>query len=1010
MATYTHGPNIQSFDTPIFEHPTEFLFQISRQKQLQFDSGLRAVGSEYRNMASLGVSSQIGLAKRDSYIKEAENRLKSIATADFSLQENRAVASSVYKPLTEDKDIIYDLTQTRNAQKQMEYMDRLQNSKDEKERAMYWDTGRAYVNKSIMDLQGASTSEQLQQTKVRQFVPYVDIIGKLNKAAKDMDLSVSYDRVKDGYILTDKNGKKAELPFYIFAQSQLGAQEREVLKVMGSVEADTRIRNTMTQFGVDEGSARQLLAKEAINERFGDYQEMIDSNNLSLNSQKSKKERLLKESKGDITDTNIAAIADIDMAIKSIEESNSQINERIRNLGYEKLNGQWVQHKENYSKQLGAFATDLAIPYMESAGKNILRNWAAGYANATASQKVGSDPVYLKGIDLQLEAIKANATLASEQAKLKTSTESSTTSKKTSGTTEKEEAVDPGDRMILTGYNPYGQERASTYEVFKANQKAFQEHLFTEGTDLIQDVVGKKLGLSEQFLTSFAGNLKNGASTESLLGATPYALDRQFPEDMKKLRDAIENGDLPGADGTYLKTFRAMVNLSDKEVANMLNTASTESEQATVSRILKTKDEVRKNGEIYQIYKDDEKVINEQILAKPEFSEIKKGNDILTLPEYLDKQGQQVYTAFIKTSNSAIEKPIQRQMSLSEIRKMMSSYPDAKIGLRKETPEEIKALLRKGKNLPIGKSAQEVIGSLEKRYNTIKANFDRNFSEYVGSSKLQYLKKTPSGELAYVYPNFEFPLRKQTEKFNTSEKGELLLKEALSPGKLTDETKVGNLFQLGSWSSVKPVLDNILSMAVDMKAEDGRLFYSEIGADGKTPSIIFRPTPEFLKSLETKQSGLDQDIINNIKRFGIEINAPVNQTLVSEHRPSIIARLIDINKSDYGVLPELRDQGFSAKVVKLTNGRGFDIEMDYKYFDPMTREEKTMVGDRRTAISGPIPQSRLDDVVNALYNDLLQFYFQYKQTKNTVKETQERQNPPKVYTEQEYKAYLQTRQ
>lgn len=1000
MATYTAQPQPTYFDVPTFDGAFDFQFQVARQKQAQFDRGIADVKNQYSNMGSLPVSSQLGIAKRDAYMKEATDKLKKISGSDFSLTENQAAANSIYKPLTSDSDVLYDLTQSRSAQKQTQLMDQFQNSKDEKERAQYWDTGREYVNNSIMKLQNAKTSEELRKAQVRNFVPYSDIVGKLNKAATDLKLKVSYDEVGGGYIVTHENGQKANIPFYLFAQSQLGVQEREVLKVMGAVEGDRRIAMEMHSTGLDEGTVRQGLATKAITDRFDDYSDQLQQNQDGVSSLEAKRNKLLKDNGGDennIPSTIISEIAALDDRIDMLTGQKETIETRIRNLGFNKIHGQYIQNSE-YKKTLDAFASDLSLPYQEDAAKNVTLNWAAGLASATSIQKVSSDATYLKNIDLQIEGIKAKASLEVAENKAGAAT------KKAATTT-----TDEGDKYfndpLLTGYNPYSQERVKKYEFFKQQEKSFHDDLNTKGIDLIQDA---GLGLSADFLTALADNLKAGAANESIIGSSKFALtDPKYASDIEKL-DALVGKKAQITRGSandpysYADVFGVLLKKASESVKDRLTTVPGDAtDQQNNAILLRKMREVELVGNAYSIFKDDEKNISDKIFTSdPSYAPfLDKDKKFLNKEDFIANQtGFHNYKEFRQAVNDKfIHDPAGVNQFLSEhlpnwlFEKGVLKPLSAGFNIIKDVFDDRESLLK------------NAFSSLGAGYDKKRATFDKSFEDLINSGQVNYLQKQPgpNGELGYAYPLWEFRFHADTDK-SGEETAQTVLKQAFDRQNLSDETKIGNISELGTSSHVMDVVKYIQSKIGDMKPEDGRFFYSQVGTDGKNPAVIFTPSPDFLKDFLVKGSPVPTSVINKIEKYGIEINAE-NLTGIPQQKPSLVARMIDINK-DFKLLPELEQEGFSGRIDKKTNGRGYDVYLSYKTYDQNGNE--VIKKDQLQTPGTPVSQERLDALVDGLYSDILNAYYGYQKQKKAL--TIPSSAPTKFVTSSEYQLMRKT--
>jgi len=951
MATYPIQPNLQAFEVPVFEQPLEFLFQVARQKQLQFDKGLEQTRAEFNSMEALPVSSQYAIGKRDMYMKDASEKLRKISGADFSMEENRYAAHSIYKPLTSDKDILLDLQKSRQGQKQIAHMDKLENSKDEKQRGQYWATGREYVNRSVRQLQNAKTSEELKSVEMREFVPYVDVISKLNGAAKDLQLKVEIDHVTGGYILTERNGKKANLPFYLFAQSQLGAQERDVFRVMGAVEGDRRIDQEVYAKGIPEDIARQTLATEAVQRRFDDYSDQISDNKHYIDNLTKKKKEL--ETAG-VTDQTIADWTDATNKIDLIEKQNELIENKLRDIGFTKISGQYVPN-ERYQNTVKVFAKDLSLPYAEDAARNVTTNWAAGFASATAGLEIKADPNYAKAIDLQMKELELRGKLAEAAA--------------SKGKTSKEDEAKENfiNDPLQVGYNPYGKEQMSSYDFFKAQKKAFGDGLMSKGVDYIQDAL-PGIGLDPDFLNAITENMKNGKGDTRI--TEMFGHDAQT---LKNVQVAIEAGKIPGVtakDPTYSELFKGLISSANVSAEEKLKSAKNEQE---ISHIIRSKREVEHNLEAYQVFKDDEKQIQAKILSKPEYKNLTDGQG-----EFISKEQ---YVKSITGFNSA--KEATELLGRDKFPTLMQDTDNP------AATEEAKAV--------------RSIGNVEKDYDKIRKKFDADFANFVNTENPKFLSKTPgtSDQYAYVYPVLEFQSRKNPTS-NERETSEIAISRAFSQETLRDQTKVTNLADLGSADAVMPILKMFQNELTDFEPGMGKLYYVQVSRDGKNPGVMFKPSVEFLKKFSGKDNPLSDATLSKISKYGVEIATDVPE--IEKQRPSVVSRLLDINKS-YNILPELRGEGFTGHIEKKTNGRGYEIYLTYKKYDDMGNE--VVVNNESQNPGAYVPESRLDSLADGLINDILRAYYNYKSKREVHNQSVA---PRKIYTPEELETLRKSQQ
>lgn len=972
MATYVPSlANPASFEVPQFEAPSEFLFQVQRQKQAEFNKGLQEVSQKYNAMGSLGVTSQIGLAKRDAYMQQASDQLRKIAGADFSLSENVSAANSIYRPMTTDSDILTDLYKTHQAESQSSLIERLRNSKDEKERAQYWDTGAADVYSSIKKLREAKTSEELNNVEVRNFVPYVDIVGRLNEAAEKMHLKVTTDSVKGGFKITKENGQDANLPFYIFAQSQLGQQEWEVLKVMGRVQADQDISNETYRLG-DEAAARASLAGSAIRQQFEEYTAQIKENNQAIEELKAK---LQKEP---ITDINHDQMLEYQKRMDLITAKTKEVEGALRDMGYDKVQNDYVQNA-NYAKTLNSYSRDLWIPYMKIASKNITRLWATGLASATSSYKLSLDDVWAKGIDLKIQEAKLQA----EAASTKGSTGS--TSKSTGEETPK--TTSDINTPIVLGLNPYGQQTIDKYEYYQSQKKQLGDAMYDQGASFVHDAL-PELNLSADFLTAFNEQLKNGASTEAIGGSSVYSLAQKFPKDIEKVKQAIIDGKIQTPDGSmsFGDVFKGMMIAGKNSIKKIVDNAGSDDVTASASAPLYQKyRNLNRLMEAYNVFQNDDAKIKKQILVGDEFKDISDEHQkVLSKAEFLKRKtgygSLDEMLAHIDDMQAAEDKAMDNSSFPGGIRmanSVMRWLQNVGESLSRFTPNRLPDT--NPKNI-----AKEVFSKLESDYDKTKGKFDEKFRNFISSGQSDFMNAAVGrdGKTAFTFPTYELLLRKDDDKLG-KENADLALHQAFSEENLTDATKILNLDNLGSYSKVKQMLNVFRNEISDMKPEDGKVYFNQIGSDGKSSSITFFPSETFVKQFQAKGNSFPQGVLEKIQQYGVELSAD-NISNIERQKPSIVSRLIDISQGEpYEITPELNEKGFGGKIRKRPNGEGYDLLMSYKIYDA-NGKEIVYKDAPPSGMTAPFMASRLDDAVSGLYSELLNAYFNYAKQKKAL--------------------------
>lgn len=222
MATYIQGlsdyvPQVQPFK-PDFN----FYQNVLQRKQQQYDVGFQQVSSIYNSILNAPMLRDGNVQKRDEFFKSAEMQIQRLSGVDLSLPQNVESAYGVFKPFYEDKNIINDISWTKKYQDELGKAESFRNCTDEKTcGGKYWDGGVRALNYRANEFREASDSEALGM-RSPTYTPYKNVMKMATQSAKDSGLSVKYDEIQGGYIVTTKNGQKLEAPLMTYFMQTFG--------------------------------------------------------------------------------------------------------------------------------------------------------------------------------------------------------------------------------------------------------------------------------------------------------------------------------------------------------------------------------------------------------------------------------------------------------------------------------------------------------------------------------------------------------------------------------------------------------------------------------------------------------------------------------------------------------------------------------------------------------------------------------------------------------------------
>lgn len=289
MATYLPGitdyiPQIQPFK-PDFNTFNNIL-QI---KQAQTDLGRKRLGSMYASLLYAPLTGEDNIKKRDDYFKMIEQNIKKISAMDLSLPQNQSAAMKVFDPLLDDKDLIHDMTWTKQANDQYEIGDSFRRCTDPKEcGGEFWEEGLSYINLKRDEFKKA-TPEQRRSMGAPRYNPFVNITQKAFEWTKDQGL-VATSVTSDGkYIVTKQNGMEMLVPLTMIYNA-IYSKDPKVRAMFDTSAYLTRknyIEQNKSKFGGDETKAEDQwfldIMKGTVPKQLETLKEVEEIDNFSRN-------------------------------------------------------------------------------------------------------------------------------------------------------------------------------------------------------------------------------------------------------------------------------------------------------------------------------------------------------------------------------------------------------------------------------------------------------------------------------------------------------------------------------------------------------------------------------------------------------------------------------------------------------------------------------------------------------------------------------------------------------
>ena len=403
MATYL--PNLtdrlQPIDlfTPSWKYFEASLGKLNAMQQRAMEN----LSNYYYYVAKADLTHDGNKQLRNDFLKVYEDNIKNVAKLDLTKTENINYARSLFTPLTEDKNFVYDLYFT-------------QTEKDELAKAMiskedYNDTSVRAIKMRIFEFSKANR-EELSSISPFKYVPNVNEAKLALEYLQKIDPKVKrVEKTQDGkYIVTKENGESSVYPIghIIATLYNSDARIREKYKqeaylirmgylyndgaIKGAEKYIETINSTMAYLKASKNVLNTLIEKQS--KLQGKVQEelLVTLNNakdLGDLTQDVAVKKKMYDKLIDLYNRFLILKNNLSSSLEQINEINSyeQIMKTQNILESDAFDGLWA------SKRITENALDLSL----------------AYSMATRKEEIKADEIYLKNIDASIEKMKLDA-------------------------------------------------------------------------------------------------------------------------------------------------------------------------------------------------------------------------------------------------------------------------------------------------------------------------------------------------------------------------------------------------------------------------------------------------------------------------------------------------------------------------------------------------------------------------------------------------------------------------
>lgn len=234
-------------DPVLYTPDYSFLKYVLDKKTANYEKGLQSASSSYNNLKK-ELTDPKNVQKRDQYLKDVQGQLQTIASSDFSLQQNVNYANSIFEPIATDKALVFDAYHTARLKNELAKEDGWEKSEDPEVRKMYNSDIKKWVMKDVEALKNGNGDLKNYKVEGRSAFAYVDPQDILKKEAKDRGFEYKVDEFNNPYIITTKGGVGGSKNYEQFASDILGSNEvyKKQSAIIGESKAEQIIDNYKT--------------------------------------------------------------------------------------------------------------------------------------------------------------------------------------------------------------------------------------------------------------------------------------------------------------------------------------------------------------------------------------------------------------------------------------------------------------------------------------------------------------------------------------------------------------------------------------------------------------------------------------------------------------------------------------------------------------------------------------------------------------------------------------------
>jgi hypothetical protein len=264
MATYLQGVTDYIPEYQPFQPDFNFFASALQTKQNRYDKNWSQLNKVYGKFVNAPLTHRQSISNRDQYLKGAVKNIQKISGLDLSLEQNVQQAMQVFTPFYNDKNLLYDMHFTEQANSSRSLGQSYQNCTGKDCEGLYWLQGIQAIDYKVKEF-GESNYDEIFNIAAPKYVPFAQGYKEAGQLVKDLGIDIETTSFQNGNIVTYRNGEVAKIPIYQALLSGLGNDPRykDMYKTQAYVDRMSFVEQQVAA-GVSKEEAQQTFANNTV--------------------------------------------------------------------------------------------------------------------------------------------------------------------------------------------------------------------------------------------------------------------------------------------------------------------------------------------------------------------------------------------------------------------------------------------------------------------------------------------------------------------------------------------------------------------------------------------------------------------------------------------------------------------------------------------------------------------------------------------------------------------------